>query len=359
MRPLPKIADAPDDSRSADNVFYITTPTSARSVDGTHPLPTAAHTISSVADATSRFLADGTIPPASIADEVLAHLYGQTFEALRRQDYAFARKTEDAARFLSGEYASQKVEFLHNEETALLHERLSQARQNLQARLQEWSNIFRIFQNEQVHMREELMARHMIEEQQFGENWSSAAYLTSFTKQSYRLLSLRRQQKGAALVKDFEGAAQMKAEADHLQRREAATAEERAEESMRLAYETMMERHRREIECFAEHERQTEIFLRKEKERAIEPIEKMIAQLEIARDKDKPLNLNPRPVPRNARKPRVKLVGKPVSRIDVKTFLEFRSAEAPEPLSLNPPDVAKLIPKIRARSAQRSSVRRR
>jgi hypothetical protein len=356
---------APPNANSRGNIFYITTPTSARSVEGTHPanastdIPALGEcdAADAVIRATTRLVRDRTIPPSSLSAGVLARLEWCTFDALRREDYTSAKKTEEAARFLTEHCRSQKAEELRSEETAIIQERLSQARHNLQSRSREWSHIFSVFQTDQGRLRAELLARHRTEELQFAENWSNPAFMISFTKPSQKLISLRKQQKGFALAKDFESASQIKMDADQLRRAETVTAEDRVENSMRLAYETMNERHRRELECFVEHQRKTEIFLRKERMRVIEPIERMISQLEMAQDRDKPLNLNPRASSRNALKPRVS-IGRPATRVDPRIIHEYRLADAPEPLPVGAPDVARLIPGIRARAVRRRSVNR-
>jgi hypothetical protein len=310
-----------------------------------------------VVRAAARFLKDGTLPPSSLSADVLAHLEWRAFDSLRREDYISARKVEDAIGILTDYYRSQKAEDVHSDETAIIRERLSQARDNLKARSREWSHIFGLFQTEQVQLRGELLERHRAEALQFSENWSNPAYMISFTKPSNKLISLRKRQKELALAKDFESALEIKMDVDQLRRAEALTAEERAENSMRLAYETMIERHRREVECFVEHQRRTELFLKKERMRVIEPIERLIGKLEMAQNRKKPLNLNPRATTRNDRKPKVSL-RRPASRVDPRMVCEYRTADAPEPLAVNAPDVAKLIPSIRARAVRRHSVKR-
>jgi excinuclease UvrABC nuclease subunit len=340
----------------------MTTPTSSRSVgDNAKPLPLPDPPIrDALSDSIDRFLQKNTYPPLEHCDAIVERLKVDRFEALRCEAYGRARQLEDAINKLTEYSQSEMVNDLKLQEIDIVNERLGQAHENLRLRLQEWTDIFRIFRNEQTAEHSAILGRQEREEKLFEENWSNPAYMISFAKPSHALNSLRKQQKSFALMKDFETAERVKREAEALERAETASAAQRAEASLRLAYEAMTRRHRREIETFLEHQRQREAYLEKERQHAIDPIERLIAQLEIARDRDRPLNLNPRPVTRNARRPRVMPVKRPETRLSVqavKTIGEYRFADAPDPLPVPAPAVGRIVPALRARTARRDARR--
>jgi hypothetical protein len=335
----------------------MTTPTSSRSVGDALPAPPDPDPIS---DAITAFFQNRTYPPPDLCDAIVERLKVDRFNALRCEAYARAGQLEDAIHDLTEYSQSQMAHDLKLQQIEIVNERLAQAHENQRLRVQEWTDIFRIFRNEQAAEHSAILARQEREEKLFQENWSNPAYMVSFAKPSRALNALRKQQKSFALLKDFETAEQVKREADSLERAETASAGQRAEASLRLAYEAMMRRHRREIEGFLEHQRQREAYLEKERHHAIDPTERLIAQLEIARDRDKPPNLNPRPVTRNARKPRVMRVKRPETRLSVqsvRTIGEYRLADAPDPLPIAAPDVAHIVPALRGRTARRDGRR--
>jgi hypothetical protein len=284
---------------------------------------------------------------------VISQLRSQTFDSLRREDYDSAEKLEAASQYLTESYQSLAVDDRKTQESEIIRERLSQARHNLRLKSKEWENIFAIFQNEQKDKKAKMRARQSEEELEFAEYWSNPAYMTSFTKQSHNLNLLRKQQRLFALAKDFESAKRMKSDADHLRRIETVTAKERAESSMKLARETMLARHRREVECFSEHQRKIEAYLARERQKAIEPIQRLVSQLEIARDRDKPLNMNPRAPSQTARRPRVMRMERPATRINPRDVCEFRFGDVSEPLAVGGVDVAKIVPTLRTKNSRR------
>jgi hypothetical protein len=211
--------------------------------------------------------------------------------------------------------------------------------------------VFSVFEGERRLLRAELAERQRCEEARFAENWSNPAYMISFTKPSRTLITLRKQQKTGALAKDFETARRIKCEADQLVRAEAASAESRIVDSMRMAYDNLCARHRREVMCFEQHQRQIEAFLRKECTMAIQPLEKVIAQLVNARETGKN---NARDL-QISRKPRVMRAERPVTTMSCKAVriaAEFRCTDAPEPLQLKTIDARRIVPAF-SRNANR------
>jgi hypothetical protein len=337
----------------------MTTSASSRSIDENHPRNSRdlrkAEVTDSVRDATTRFLTDHTIPPPDLCGAVISELRFQIFDSLRREDYTSAKKMEAATHFLADTYQEHVLDGRRSDEDEVIRGRLSQARQNLCAKCAEWEEIFRLFQADETRQRSELLARQKEEELKLAENWSNPAYLISFTKPSPELNWLRKQQKLFALSKDFDTAAFLKSDVDRLRKIETVSAEERAELSMRLAREALLAQHQRELVCFTEHQRQIEAYLIRERRQAIEPMERLVAQLEIARDRYKPLNMNPRTRPKSAGVPRVMRVERPTPRMNPREVSEFRFADAPEPLPVGGVDVAKIVPALRHQRVRRGS----
>jgi hypothetical protein len=106
-------------------------------------------------------------------------------------------------------------------------------------------------------------------------------------------------------------------------------------------------KHKRELECFAEHEKRTRIYLEAEKDRLCGPLEKLITQLENAKNKDKPPNMKPQTAQfsstRKTRVVRTKQALPPASPRTSRAICEFKGSDEPSRLHLNGLNVKQIM----------------
>ena len=192
------------------------------------------------------------------------------------------------------------------------------------------------------------MQEKLVQERNELENvWADPENLKMFNKPSPTLLQLRKQQKFMAMSKQFDGAKYYKNKADQLQLVESQEAQERAISVMKLHYEKMIDDQQKTVDCFNEHENRIYHYLLAEREKALVPHHMLVKQLEMARDRDKPLNLKPQKVTfqSNIRTKTLKTdKGLPhVSPRVTQVMTNFRKQEEPNHLTITGIDVKKIM----------------
>lgn len=287
------------------------------------------------------------LPPSQLRGKVLQRLKSDALEAMVAQDYDRAARLDEASNFLSGAYESEIHQQKKDEETKTIDERLKQARKTLSKEKIRWRKIMKVFRADQDTDKQALLAKQTQEKEEFEANWGDPNYLIQFNKPSAYLLHLRKQQKNLALSKNFTEAKKVKVFADKQQQLETASAEEKAIAAMKQAHMNMEDKHKRELACFADHEKRTEIYIRAEKDRVCGPLEKLINQLEHTKNKDKPLNLKPQTATfTSTRKTRVVRTEKALPPATPRTSHAiscFKGSDEPARLQLNGLNVKKLM----------------
>ena len=367
-RPATANAVASDNNARIDNIFHITTPHSSRRMSSgsdpgmkvedpaTEEKPKSKHirrkrTLPSNADeldvAEHNLITKRQLPAPELHGALLQRLKTDAFLALVAQDYDRAAALDAASAFLSESYESDAALLQKQEEEKTIQERLRCARTNLENERARWVKIMDVFEKEDKSDRRALREKQAEEERAFEQQWEDPSLMIQFKKASPQLLELRKRQKKLGLAKHFEEAKRIKKLADQLELEETDQAELRMITAVQLAHEKLVEQHRKERECFEEHEVRTRQYLESERRKAIEPIEKLIAQLETARDKDKPTNMNPRKVvftsTRRTRVMRSERGLPPASPRTARAICDYKAAEEPAKLSLGRMNVRKIV----------------
>ena len=352
-----------DNNARIENIFHITTPHSSRRMsdasetdgmtvdDGSSrqkPHSQAPEPSEEDLDtATRNLITKGEIPPSDLHGPLLQRLKTDSFLALVAQDYDRAAALDAAAARLAEECECEMYLNQKQEEEKTIQERLRCARTNLSRERERWEKIMDVFQREERADRRALAEKQAEEERAFEDEWEDPSILIQFKKASPQLLLLRKQQKKLGLVKQFADAKHVKRLADQLEIEETEGAEMRAITAMQLAHEKLVEQHRKERECFEEHEVRTRQYLEAERRKAIEPIERLIAQLEIARDKNKPTNMKPRKFAfTSTRRTRVMRTERGLTAPSPRTtraICDYKVSEEPPKLSLGRLNVRKIV----------------
>lgn len=301
----------------------------------------------------------GTIPPPEYQQDMCMQLRKETLNALVDQDYDLAAKLEDATNLLTSTYVTQCRETEYNSYLTNVNSRISEIQQKINHENNKWNKIFNTFKAEQTKQREQLQQKHKDEMAQFEQNWGNAQYLMPYNKPSPQLLSMRKIQKSLALSKRFNDAKQVKERAEILQQQETEEAQRRAIAAMKNNYIAMMERQQKEMACFEEHEKRTELYLIDERGRTIHPMEMEVRKLEIERDRDKPPNLNPRKdvlktVRTSRTKPRKSILMPPSPRT-TRAIRDFKVYDDPPKLGLTGLNVSKIMNRRSAATSLRVS----
>ena len=299
------------------------------------------------------------IPPPAIRTKLLQRMKSDYFDALVCEDYDKAAQLEEASNFLSDLYECEHYVQMKAEEMKLVEERLAAAKKHLAEEQKRWAKIASVYNQEYTRDRRALLEKQAEERRAFETNWEDPSQLIQYKKASSELLFLRRQQKKLGLVKQYEEAKAVKRKADMLQITETENAEERVISAMQAAFEVLEEKHAKEIACFEEHQVRTKQYIEQERRKALHPIEKLIAQLETARDKDKPTNKKPTSVVfRSTRRTRVVRSERALPSASPRTtraMCDFKAADDPPRLHIN---VKRIMSARRPISVVRSSVRR-
>ncbi|EAY23492.1 hypothetical protein TVAG_071560 [Trichomonas vaginalis G3] len=287
-------------------------------------------------------------PPITLAAPVQQMLHRSFVNALKNEDYVEGMRISTALKInselMEQEYESQRIQSRND----TYKSRLEAAQNRLNAKKSEWNNIIQSFEQKQKQKREKLTQKHEKEEEEFEKQWGDANNLKDFNKPSPSLIGIRRIQKELAMTGEFEDALQVKQIADGLKEKEIQDAEQRALVAMLIAHDKLEEKHKKEILCFEEKQRQTELYIKGEQYNELHPLEMLIKQLQQHLDSSKPPNLRPT-------KPRFVSTARTRSAAcesftmppkDTKTTIEmneYRFNNEPERLELNGFDVRNLM----------------
>jgi hypothetical protein len=220
------------------------------------------------------------LPGPTLVPEVRLLLKEELINAIVSEDYAFGSQLESAAALLRASNTVNHERRLDGERS--LSARLEGARRELQAEQGQWLTAITEFQAEQQRLRQEMQARHAAEQIAYEEKWRGAAALIPYTKPSPELLDRRKVQKELALARRFGEAAQLKGEVAAMQAAEAKGGEERAMAAVHAGFAALVERQRRELDCFNEHERRNIAYVEQERTKAVTPLAMLIRALENA-----------------------------------------------------------------------------
>ena len=234
------------------------------------------------------------LPAPELQPEIIQHVKYESAQALVNKDYDRAAQLEAVYHLVNDGLEWQANELMKVRAKEILDEKIEEAKSRLAEEEQKWDRILSQFYDQQERERETLMDAHDEQMQDFEERWSDESAMTKYSKPTRELIELRQREKVMALVKHFEDAKHFCQKADELEVGLAAEAEDRAAADMVKQHDVMMEKQKREVECFDQHEKRIELFLQAEREKAISPIMKQIEQLENRRRQGAPTNKKPK-----------------------------------------------------------------
>ena len=315
------------------------------------PLKNSNSTQLNIENAIKRLLEFSEIPPVQFHPQIKQLLTKQSLLAIAKTDYDFASKCEEAKKLLGNIYeddlnTSRKIHLKENYDF-----RLNNLIEQLSKLNKEWDSIFKTFWEEQKQKKYELENKHKNEQIEFEQLWDDPNTFLPFNKPSPQLLQLRKIQKKLAMAKSFDQAKIIKIQADELQNKETEEAEKRALENMENSQLILIDKHRKEIECFNEKEKRTEIYLKGEKFKEVHPLEMQIQQLKLIIDTEKK-NLLLKNNLKSTLKNKIEIKDQlpPNSPRTARVYQKFRNNDEPIKLNINSTNVKKAFEKRRATS---------
>lgn len=257
------------------------TPISGFSVHDVNPSP---HMITLESDdpisiAMNRLIEFGEIPPEEQRTQVIYMMKREGVSAMINEEYDKAKKIEEAQfylrEFLQNDFAQKKSEFARN----AIETKIQTAQNELDIEKGEWDELLKSYKERQQNERLKLIEQHKEEQDKFSEKWAQQSTLIPYKKPSSQLLQLRKMQKNLALTKNFSEAKSIKQKADELQRIETIEAEKRIKQAIWIGHQTLLEKQKKELDCFDEHTQRTCDFILLKKQELIDPIMKLIKSL--------------------------------------------------------------------------------
>lgn len=305
-------------------------------------------------NAMNRFLNNNEIPPENLQPIIVGLIRSEVINATMNEEYNKAAELENASSILSTAIEWRTSESRRIEEKKTINGRYNQIKRTYESETGEWKKIFSVFKDQQKENQKKLEQAHDEEMRAFEEKWSTSSSMMKYTKPSPKLIQLRKLQKNLAISHQFEEAKRVKLSADAQQLKESEEAKKRAEQTMINEYDALLEKQKREKQCFYDHQKTTELFLKNQQCRVLQPLEMQMKQLKTAINKDKPTNLKPRKFTfQSTAKTKIAAAElNPTSPRIVNKFVRYKKNEEAPKLSINGLDVRKIICKKRGSSVQ-------
>ena len=303
-------------------------------------------------NAMNQFLNNNIIPPIHLQPLVTRMIRSEVVKATMEEDYNRASDLENAMNLLSTAIEWRVFETNRKEAKKTIKGRYTKVKQAYENEAGEWKKIFTVFRDQQKENQEKLEKTHNDEIKAFEQKWSTSTNMFKYNKPSPSLLQLRKIQKNLAIAHQFDEAKRVKLTADMQQMRESEEAKKRAEQTMINEYDALVEKQKREKKCFFDRQRTTELFLKNQQGRVLQPLEMQMKQLQTTINKDKPTNLKPVKYTFTSTA-KTKIAAselKPTSPRITGKFSRFKKNEEAQKLTINGLDVRKIISKKRGSS---------
>lgn len=219
------------------------------------------------------------VPPAPARVPLREWMGQEIIKAVAERNYEYGARLKEADAFVASKMKSDAAAFLRDKRQTERSDRLSAVNERLKdidedccCTIEQWHHHQALRADELVHSQKEALI-------ELEQRWSDPESLRRFRKPSRHLLVLRTTERRLAVMRLFERAKRIGAEADRVEREESAEAERRALAAMRTEYENLADTQHRRMDCFEEwvtRHRQTNDKHRTAK---VEPIQVTLTRL--------------------------------------------------------------------------------
>lgn len=290
-------------------------------------------------------------PEDDMVPALRRYIESEMTEAALNQKYEYGLQLEKATNILNQVTATDPVAIKSENKRREAEERHATAKEKYDSSVKEWEDRISQYRQEQEKRISELEQEHKRQMNEFEEQWSKPENMLEYNKPSPQLIRLRTTEQNLALQKNFERAKDVKLQADRLQKEEQAEAQKRAVVDMRLAYEALDMRQRREMECLLQHTQSTIELMERERDKCIIPMSQVVKRhKENSRPKTTRSNTrglaetsrtSPRPIRTKITATTIKpAIGLGITGIDVKQYIKPKK-QLSQTMSLTPPNSPK------------------
>lgn len=226
--------------------------------------------------AIEEMLTHNKVPDQDDIPSIRLYLEDETREAALTQQYEQGAKLERASQLLDQLTATDDNALSIEKKQEEARKRHEIAKQNYDKLVKEWDE--RIAQSRQYQQEKitELENEHKNEIEKFEEQWAQPENMLEYNKPSSQLIRLRTTEQNLALQKQFDRAKAVKLQADKLQKEEIDEAKRKAVADMKLAYQVMDQRQKREMECLLQRTQANIEYLEKERNKVITPMHSIV-----------------------------------------------------------------------------------
>ena len=247
--------------------------------------------------ALDRMLKKKRMPEMEMRPYLVDYAKDQSVYQLMRENYDQAAKIDEAVDLL--------MQSLHRDEDAQDCEKQTESlKEKYQTAQVQNKHIQDEFAQRIGQLREaenERLARlerqHERERSEFEEQWARPETTATYSKPSAQLLQVRKMQKSMAIAHKFEEAKKLKATGDQMQREESVVASQKAVGAMKVAYQQLIDKQEREMDCFMANGYRKLQTLETERDKKLQANEKLRNQLDTRIKGPKVPRRPPVPIP--------------------------------------------------------------
>ena len=233
-----------------------------------------------VVNAFQEYKKSKTIPPLYMRDAIIRHIHDLSAAAIEAEDYDLGEQLDKDLNNLIRAF-NLELSKANSVIPSELESRREEVKKQMAEVETEWEQKIKQLKSSEQKKIEELEAKQAQERLEFEARCQAPDFLQKFTKPSSRLLQLWKLQKALALQHDFEGAKEMKAKAEALQKQETIEAQKRAIASVKQNYEMLVIKQQRELDCAVANGKRKVSQMRGEMKKDLENKEKLNKQVEI------------------------------------------------------------------------------
>jgi hypothetical protein len=158
-------------------------------------------------------------------------------------------------------------------------ERLTIIKQRLADATQEWNDRLNRLRQDHGDRVYELENSHRSEVEKFEKQWQEGEFRLEYSKPSPTLINLRFTERQLALMKQFEKAKMLRGEAERKEKDEASCGRQRAIATMKIEFENMDARQKREMECLLLNSKRHMEVTEAERDKELKPLQILVERL--------------------------------------------------------------------------------
>ena len=203
--------------------------------------------------ALTRMLKRKILPDYEIIADVINYAKQKSEQMIQQEDYDTAGEIDVAIDVMFTHMEQERAARGDTPEARALRQRLNTCKGAEKSIEKKYEQLQEQVKEDARQKMAELEAYHQEEQDIFRENWSRPEAKIPFSKPSAELIEMRKQQQVRAYLHDFKTAKAIQQEARSLEEKEAAAGAKRFEAALKTAYQQLVQRQQREVQCLIEN----------------------------------------------------------------------------------------------------------